>query len=116
MRIETTAKLMLFTALMLAVCACGNTPKPQIAQRQPDKQVVAAPEPAEDPDPNMRVVAQNAPCFSSDSGRTYKATFDNIALVHRLARDNDLEALSTLETRGIFVMLSPGTIFQTKDG
>ena len=114
-----TSKVMLVAVLAAALCSCGNSSQSAPAGRLPDNPLIAlrVPEsgPTDDPDPTMRFVAKDAPCFPSDGGKTYRTAFDNISLVRRLARDNDQAALTTLEAKGVFVMLSPGTRFQTRE-
>jgi hypothetical protein len=100
-------EIALMAALAAVLCSCGNSPKPQFTERVPDKAAVAVSEPVEDPDPAMRIVAQDAPCFPK-----YNVMLDNIALVKRLASENDEEALTTLQAKGVFVMLSAGTRFK----
>jgi hypothetical protein len=108
-----TIKVTLFSALIAVMCSCGGPSKSVTAEHLPDRPVVATPEPAEDPDPTIRIVAQYAPCFPK--GPTYHEMFENIALVKRLIRENDEEALTTLQANGMFVMLSPGTRFKLWD-
>jgi len=111
-------KVALVSALITVMCSCGSPSKPVIAERLPDKPAVkpSSPEPelAEDPDPTIRIVAQDAPCFLSGGSTTLQAWFEDMALVKRLARENDEEALSTLQAKGMFVMLSPGTRFRDR--
>jgi len=110
-------KVTLLSALIAVMCSCGSPSKSVTAERVPDKPVgkppSPEPEPPEDPDPTIRIVAHDAPCFPK--GPTYQDMFENMALVKRLARENDEEALTALQAKGVFVMLAPGTRFQVWD-
>jgi hypothetical protein len=115
MRTEIAIRLMSFSALLVTGCSCGSSSQSGITTRARDRPAVALKDPPpkadppEDPDPTVRVVAQPAPCFI---GPGFGNVFDNLTLFHRLVRDRDDEALATLEAKGIFIVLSPGTRFK----
>jgi hypothetical protein len=108
-------KLTMLVVAAAALYSCGSPSKQEPVSAYQDKSgpPEGVPPEAEDPDPTIRVVAFGAPCFTASKGSTlaeasFKGLLDDIALVHKLTTDKDDEALTTLQSQGVFVPVTAG--------